>query len=183
MVLRKALDMKHISALLALILTLSVVSSPAQARKKKKPQTQKLSGVVQKCHDGDTCRVIVNGKNLKIRFFGIDTPELKQKYGKEAQAFTEGKIINRNVDLECEGTSYDRLTCTVFLDGQNVNREIVLNGWAYDSTKYSKGAYALDVETAKSQRLGMWKDANLVSPYCFRHKTAKPCKVRQSFMP
>jgi len=175
--------MKHITALLTLTLALSVIATPAHARKKKKTQIQKISGVVQKCHDGDTCRVIANDKNLKIRFAGIDTPELKQKYGKDAQAFTESKIKNRNVDLECEGTSYDRLTCTVFLEGKNINREIVLNGWAYDSFKYSKGAYAPDVEIAKSQRLGMWKDANLVSPYCFRHKNSKPCRVRQSYMP
>lgn len=175
--------MKNISAALSLILALSFLATPAHARKKKKSPVQKISGVVQKCHDGDTCRVIANDKVLKIRFAGIDTPELKQKYGKEAQNFTESLIKNRNVDLECEGTSYDRLTCTVFLEGKNINREIVLNGWAYDSFKYSKGAFIPDVETAKTQKLGMWKDANLVSPYCFRHKTSKPCKVRQSYMP
>ena len=59
----------------------------------------------------------------------------------------------------------------------------ILNGWAYDSTKYSKGAYALDVETAKSKKLGMWKEASLISPYCFRHKSSKPCRIRQSYMP
>lgn len=175
--------MQKISTCLSLLLILTFLAGPAEARKKKKQQVQKMSGIVQSCHDGDTCRVLVNDKSLKIRFFGIDTPELKQKYGKEALAFTESKIKNKQVELECEGTSYDRLTCTIFLEGRNINREIVLNGWAYDSTKYSKGMYAPDVETAKAQHLGMWKEADLVSPYCFRHKNSKPCKVRQSYMP
>lgn len=175
--------MQKFSSLMTLLLILGLLSPTAEARKKKKPQIQKLSGVVQKCHDGDTCRVLVKDKNLKIRFSGIDAPELKQKYGKDAQMFTESKIKNRPVDLECEGTSFDRLTCTVFLEGRNINREIVLNGWAYDSAKYSKGLYAPDVALAKSKRLGIWKDSNLTSPYCFRHKTSKHCRVSQSYMP
>lgn len=175
--------MQKKSGLLIFILFPLFFSSGAIASKKNKNQIQKLSGVVEKCHDGDTCRVAVNDKILKIRFSGIDTPELSQKYGKDAQKFTESKLRGQNVDLECEGKSYDRLTCTVFLQGRNVNREIVLAGWAYDSFKYSKGEYAPDVATAKSQRLGIWKDENLISPYCYRHKTSKHCRVSQSYMP
>ncbi|WP_413287737.1 thermonuclease family protein [Bdellovibrio sp. HCB337] len=169
--------------LLPILFTLTLSSINAEARKKKKPQVQKLIGTVQKCHDGDTCRVIVDNKNLKIRFAGIDTPELSQKYGKEARDFTESKLKNKVVRLECEGTSFDRLTCTIFMEGRNINREIVLNGWAFDSTKYSKGIYAQDVEGAKAKQLGIWKDPKLVSPYCYRHKTNKKCRVSQLYMP
>jgi len=167
-----------------LLLSMSLMTSTAaEARKKKKVTVQKLTGVVQKCHDGDTCRVLVNNKILKIRFAGIDTPELSQKNGLEAKNFTESRVKNKNVNLECEGTSYDRLTCTVFLEGRNINREIVLNGWAFDSKKYSRGLYAPDVLSAQSQRLGIWKEGTHVSPYCYRHKTSKPCRTSQLYMP
>lgn len=164
-------------------ISMTFYSPAAEAGKKKKVTVQKISGVVQKCHDGDTCRVLVNNKSLKIRFAGIDTPEISQQYGKEAQIFTESKLKNKRVNLECEGTSFDRLTCLVFLEGRNINRDIVLNGWAFDSKKYSKGIYAPDVQVAKDKKLGIWKEAPLVSPYCFRHKTSKHCRTSQLYMP
>ena len=43
--------------------------------------------------------------------------------------------------------------------------------------------YVDPIQRSVAQHLGMWKEANLVSPYCFRHKNSKPCKVRQSYMP
>lgn len=43
-------------------LALVLLSSISEARKKKQPDVQKFSGVVQNCHDGDTCRVLVDGK-------------------------------------------------------------------------------------------------------------------------
>ena len=168
-----------------LILAGIIVLSPtAFAKKKKKPEeVHKYSGVVQKCHDGDTCRVTVDNKTMKVRFAGIDTPELSQKYGKEAQKFTESLVKGKNVNLECDGKSFDRVTCTVFIDQRNINMEIVQAGWAYDSTKYSKGRYIAAVSDAKANRLGIWKDENLKSPFCYRHKSNKRCKVEPSFMP
>ena len=92
-------------------------------------------------------------------------------------------IKNKEVRLECDGTSFDRLTCTVFLGTTNVNQTIVENGWAYDSTKYSKGRYLATVDEAKNQRKGIWNDNDLISPYCYRHKTARKCVGDQSYMP
>lgn len=173
--------MKFVSLLIAAVLCFG--STTSFAKKKKKSQVHSLQGVVQKCHDGDTCRVLVGNKSLKIRFAGIDCPELSQKYGKEARNFTESLVKGKDVNLECDGTSFDRLTCTVFVAGKNVNLAIVESGWAYDSTKYSKGRYLASVDTAKSLRKGIWNDANLMSPYCYRHKTAKKCATDQSYMP
>ncbi|MDG0814967.1 thermonuclease family protein [Bdellovibrio svalbardensis] len=153
------------------------------ARKKKPAEVFKISGQVERCHDGDTCRVQYGNKSLKIRFAGIDCPELSQKFGKDAKHFTEALLKGHKVDLECDGKSYDRLTCTVFLNGRNINQEIVKNGWAYDSTKYSHGRYIAAVSEAKRTRMGIWKDQNLMSPYCYRHKTNKKCQSDQSYMP
>ncbi|WP_413585810.1 thermonuclease family protein [Bdellovibrio sp. HCB274] len=172
--------MKCLSLLLVAIISLSL--NTAEAKKKKK-QVQFLTGVVQKCHDGDTCRVNVNGKIAKVRFAGIDCPEISQKYGKQARNFTESVIKGKEVNLECDGKSFDRITCTVFVNDKNVNLMIVQNGWAYDSTKYSKGRYLASVDEAKGRRLGIWRDSDLTSPYCYRHKTNKKCSLDRSYMP
>ncbi|UYL10585.1 thermonuclease family protein [Bdellovibrio sp. SKB1291214] len=173
--------MRFTSLILAVALSFSVFS--AEAKKRKQNKTQFLSGVVEKCHDGDTCRVKVGNKIAKVRFAGIDCPELSQKYGKQARDFTESVVRGKQVNLECDGKSFDRVTCTVFIGDKNVNLMIVQNGWAYDSTKYSKGRYLASVDEARNQRLGIWSDNNLTSPYCYRHKTNKKCALDQSYMP
>ena len=151
--------------------------------KSRKSSEQRQQGVVQACHDGDTCRILVAGKIAKVRFAGVDTPELKQPYGKDAQRFTEGLLKGKLVGLVCNGKSYDRITCEVFLEGRNINLEIVQNGWAYDLPKYSKGLYKEAELTARAQKIGIWKSSNLISPHCFRHKSDKRCRVAASFMP
>lgn len=167
--------------LLALIISLSVFD--AEARKKKTPVVQKLSGVVQSCHDGDTCRVKLDNETISVRFAGIDTPEIKQKYGVQAKNFTEGLLKGKTVDLECDGTSFNRITCTVFQAGININAEIVRKGWAFESVKYSKGKYSAALAEAKDKKLGIWKEADVVSPYCFRKSKSGRCKKNPSYMP
>jgi micrococcal nuclease len=165
-----------------LLISLLFVFPFAEARKHK--ASVNLSGVVESCHDGDTCRVRVKDKVAKVRFAGVDTPELKQKYGLEAQRFVEHLVLGREVNLQCDGASWDRITCTVYLEDRNINRELVQAGWAYDSPKYSKGSYKQDEILAKSRHLGIWAaGTELTSPYCFRHKANKRCRVSALYMP
>lgn len=46
---------------------------------------EKLTGSVYKIYDGDTITLHRDNKDYKIRFFGIDAPELKQEFGKESR--------------------------------------------------------------------------------------------------
>lgn len=170
------------SKILLLMLAFSLsFSSAAFARSKKKSQVQIFRGLVQSCHDGDTCRVLVNNKSLKIRFSGIDTPEIKQPEGRMAKEFTESLILNKIVELKCEGKSFDRLACTVFQDSKNINEEIVRNGFAWDSPKYSHGQYNLLMMQAQNKEIGIWKTTT-VSPYCYRHRTSKKCVDSKLYM-
>ena len=174
-----------------LLMAATFLSHSESFAKSRKSAELRLQGVVQACHDGDTCRVSVTGASArtfqksiaKVRFAGVDTPELKQPYGKDAQRFTEGLLRGKMVSLVCKGKSYDRITCEVYLDGRNINLEIVQAGWGYDLPKYSKGLYKEAEATARAQKIGIWKSSNLTSPHCFRHKTDKRCRVATSFMP
>ncbi len=160
-----------------------VFSLSADAKKKKTAVVTKMSGVVEKCHDGDTCHVLVSGKRVKVRFAGIDTPELKQSNGIQARNFTESLVKGKAVELECDGTSFDRVTCTVYQAGMNVNAEIVRKGWAFESKQYSKGRYAGLQQDAIKNKIGIWKDGQAVSPYCFRKPSSKFCKSNRTYMP
>lgn len=143
--------------------------------------TLTYSGTVRSCNDGDTCRVDVNGKTMKVRLSGIDAPELNQPEGTDSKRYLEGLVRNKEASLKCDGMSFDRVTCTVFLGNKNINEDLVRNGYAWDSPKFSNGAYQTLMVEAQTKKLGIWKTIT-VSPYCFRHKKAKKCRNNPLWM-
>ena len=111
--------------------------------------------------DGDT--IILNGE--KIRFSGIDTPELKQtclKDGEEvpcgmtAKRLLAEKIGNTKVECISEGKdTYKRTLAECFVNGESLSKFLVRSGYAFAYRKYST-KFIKDEEFAKANKLGMW---------------------------
>ena len=111
--------------------------------------------------DGDT--IHLNGK--KIRFSGIDTPELKQTCSKNNQIIfcgIEAKklLINiiGNKEVECveEGKDqYKRILAECLVNNISLSSYLVKEGYAFAYRKYSK-KFVKDEEYAKKNKLGMW---------------------------
>ena len=111
--------------------------------------------------DGDT--IHLNGK--KIRFTGIDTPELKQTCLKEgiqnpcgvtAKQILIGKIGNNNVKCISEGKDqYKRILAECFVNNESLSSYLVRNGYAFAYRKYSKN-FIPDEDYARINKLGMW---------------------------
>ena len=111
--------------------------------------------------DGDT--IHLNGE--KIRFTGIDTPELKQTCVKEG--FTEPcgitakeilikKIGDNKVECISEGKDrYERTLAECFVNGESLSSYLVRRGYAFAYRRYSK-KYILDEDYAKANQVGMW---------------------------
>ena len=110
--------------------------------------------------DGDT--IILNSK--KIRFHGIDTPEIHQKckddkgflYACGLRATNElKKIIGKNKVICKKKTTdrYRRLISVFFVNGKNINSLMVKKGWALAYRKYSL-EYVDEEEEAKKIKLG-----------------------------
>lgn len=49
--------------------------------------------------DGDTVKVLHNGNQVKIRLYGIDTPEKRQAFGNKAKQFTSQKVFKKTVKI------------------------------------------------------------------------------------
>lgn len=121
-------------------------------------------GTVTFVNDGDTAKVATKHGEIKVRFAGIDAPEVKhnrnesdQPWGVQSREALTRKIDGRTVDLVCDGKSYDRRVCTLILDGLNVNEWMVQTGnaWAYD--RYDKSGRMQKLENqARASRLGIW---------------------------
>ena len=50
--------------------------------------------------DGDTIKVIHDGKAEKIRLYGIDCPEKKQPFGKKAKWFASDLVFKKIVEVK-----------------------------------------------------------------------------------
>ncbi len=111
--------------------------------------------------DGDT--IVLNGE--KIRFSGIDTPELKQTCLKDGQEIYCGMTAKRllaekigNTTIECisEGKDvYKRTLAECFVNGESLSKFLVRSGYAFAYRKYST-KFIKDEEFAKANKLGMW---------------------------
>ena len=111
--------------------------------------------------DGDT--IILNDE--KIRFSGIDTPELKQMCSKDDQQIFCGKLAKNllikkigNEIPRCvrEGKDiYKRVLAECFVNGESLSSFLVRSGYAFAYRKYSK-KFIKDEEFAKKNILGIW---------------------------
>ena len=114
-----------------------------------------------KITDGDTIKI----DGDKIRFSGIDTPELKQTCDKDgvkilcglnAKKILVNKIGNNKVTCVREGKDrYKRVLAECFVNNESLSSYLVRSGYAFAYRKYSK-KFIPDEEFAKSNKLGMW---------------------------
>ena len=140
---RKAIFLISVTALI-FILTINQVKS----------QTIKIV-------DGDTIHL----NDEKIRFTGIDTPELKQTCIKEgvinscgvtAKEILIEKIADNKVECISEGKDrYKRTLAECFVNDESLSSYLVRSGYAFAYRKYSK-KFILDEDYAKDNKIGMW---------------------------
>ena len=111
--------------------------------------------------DGDT--IHLNGE--KIRFTGIDTPELKQTCLKEsikdlcgvmAKQILIDKIGNNSVECISEGKDqYKRTLAECFVNNESLSSYLVRSGYAFAYRRYSK-KFVPDEDYARVNKIGMW---------------------------
>lgn len=138
-----------------------------------------ITGKVIRVTDGDTITVKSSFGKEKIRLAQIDAPEtshfgsIPQPFGKESSAFLRHLVSNKNVRVDVEAIDqYGRNVGTVFIDGTNVNREMVKNGYAWVYRQYAHDESLLELEkSARAGRMGLWMLDNPIYPPDFRkHK-------------
>ena len=114
-----------------------------------------------KITDGDTIRI--NGE--KIRFSGIDTPELRQTClkqgiqvpcGIEAKQILIDKIADNKIVCIREGKDqYKRTLAECFVNNESLSSYLVKSGYAFAYRRYSK-KFIADEDFARTNKIGMW---------------------------
>ena len=125
---------------------------------------------VTKIVDGDT--IYTSCDSTRIRFIGIDTPESTNEIecgGIEAANRTKALLTGKSVYLEADRSQgdtdkYGRPLRYVWLDGKNINYELIIEGFAEEYTydvPYKYQTEFMNAERlAKQNNLGIWSNCN-----------------------
>ena len=134
----------------------------------EKPVTGKVVGV----SDGDTITLLIDGREEKVRLFGIDCPELHQAFGRRAKKFTSRMVFGKTVSLtRAEKDQYGRTLGVITVDGEFLDRALVRTGHAWHYRKYSSSSVLDSLENeARLHRRGLWADPDAVEPWKFRKR-------------
>ncbi len=129
---------------------------------------------VVKVVDGDTIDIDIpdgNYNHTRIRLWGVDTPETKNRetivmyFGPEASEFTRESAFEKQVTIfldEGKNTrdKYGRLLAYVKLpDGRFLNEVLLSEGFAYADTRFQHSFYYKYKQleaSARSQKKGLW---------------------------
>lgn len=122
---------------------------------------------MERAVDGDT---VVLSTGQRVRYIGVDTPELHhpqkpiEAYAREAKEFNRKLVEGKTVRLEFDVERYDkyrRLLAYIYLpDGTFVNAELVRQGYAHTLTippnvKYADLFVKCQQEARENNR-GLW---------------------------
>ena len=142
-----------------------------------------VTGRVVGVADGDTITVLDADKvQHKIRLAGIDAPEKKQPFGNRSKESLSELAFDKTVDVETSKRDrYGRQIGKVLVNGRDVNLVQVERGMAWFYRQYQREQspndrrlYETAEDAAKAEKRGLWRDADPVAPWEFRHAKRVP---------
>ena len=128
--------------------------------------------------DGDTIRVMYEGRERKLRYLLIDTPELnhkqqgRQPFADEAMKRNDELLKSGNVEIEFDigerEDKYGRLLAYVYVDGASVQQQLIEEGLARVAYIYPPNTKHLDPfkdAEGKAQQagIGIWSIEDYVT--------------------
>jgi micrococcal nuclease len=121
--------------------------------------------------DGDTIKIMYDGEEVNVRFIGVDAQESTTRlecFGKEATNYMKDKLKDADkIRLEFDESQgmrdkYNRLLGYIYYEDQNLNNQIIRDGYAYEYTYDDPYIYQeqfLESERyARQNNLGIWGD-------------------------
>jgi micrococcal nuclease len=161
---------KRVCLVIAIVAVLILVVSPSLLH------AEQLK--VTRVSDGDTIKVRGASSETTIRLVGIDAPEISHKKREPSQPFGQAAtkhladlVLNKTAEIKEYGQDrYGRTLGVVFVDGKNVNLEMIKAGYAevYRGTPaagFDSGPYWKAEEEARAAKRGMWVQGDkYVSP-------------------
>ena len=162
--------MRRLLCAVVLLGTLLVATGVAGA-------TGRLDAEVVFVDDGDTVDVRMGDRIERVRYIGIDAPEVPHDGhggtpgGLSAAEINRTLVANRRVTLELDverRDRYGRLLAYVWVDGVMANLEMVRRGYARALTippnLRHRRSFVMAERTARIERRGLWQTGALRRP-------------------
>ena len=156
--------MKPLFLLSLLLLSLSLFSA-------------EIIGKVVGVSDSDTITVLDNldKGRFRIRLDKIDVPEKKQAFGAKAKQYLSTLIYGKQVKIRFKKIdNYGRILGIVYLDGKEINLQMVQDGLAWHYRHYDNTeSYITAEQIARANKKGVWIEKDPINPYIFRKNQKK----------
>ncbi len=152
-------------SMLACTMPLTVVMPTLDATSCLPQNTPREVGDVLNVIDGDTIDVQIDGVEYRVRYIGMDSPEIDEPYYDQATGlnldFVEGRQVTLIKDVS-ETDQYGRLLRYVFVEDVFVNYELVKQGYAAVATFPPDVACSdqfIEAEQlARIEGVGLWEE-------------------------
>lgn len=138
---------------------------------------ENISGRVNNVVDGDTLVLSADdGRTLRIRLAGIDSPEKRQDFGQKAKASLAGLANGQPALAACyKQDRYQNHVCVVKVNGADVGLAQVHAGMAWwyrqfisEQTAEQRADYEHAERDARAGRIGLWARPNPTAPWDWR---------------
>ncbi|HBD09288.1 MAG TPA: nuclease [Syntrophobacteraceae bacterium] len=130
-------------------------------------------GKIISVSNGDLMTVLHEGREERLRLYGVDTPDEPQDFGKEARELTSQRVLGKAVEvMPVTQDRHGNTVAIVSLGGIALNRELAGSGlaWVYSGDCIRPECKEWkEVETeARNRKIGLWSTANPIPPWDFR---------------
>ena len=112
--------------------------------------------------DGDT---FITKEQQKVRYIGINAPEINEPYGMEATQYNKTLIEGKNVHIVLDNMQKDRfgrILGYVYIGDTLINKQIIAKGWAIAENISPNTLHAQEFQQAEKEAhktcQGIWAD-------------------------
>jgi endonuclease YncB( thermonuclease family) len=134
-----------------------------------------LYGKVIEVSSGDVITIVNLNRPVRVKLLGVDAPEMNQGFGDVAKKHLTDLVFDRAVLVQYSGISSDSsLTGRVLLNDADIGAQMIRDGVAWFDPNTSDQLAATDREVyqqselaARSERRGLWQEANPTAPWEF----------------
>lgn len=135
--------MRRPAAVLAIAVVLAACATADEEGEPGTIDAGRTRTLVTRVVDGDTAEMLLDGREVDVRFIGIDAPESVapdqpvECFGRRASAYTHSRLEGRKVRLEFDVERLDRFGRTlgyVWVGDELFNETLVAEGYAVVTT-------------------------------------------------
>ena len=134
-----------------------------------------LYGKVIEVNSGDVITIFNLNRPVRVKLVGVDAPEMNQAFGDVAKKHLSDLVFDKAVLVNYSGISSDSsLTGRVLLNDADIGAQMIRDGAAWFDPNTSDRLAATDREVyqqseqaARSERRGLWQEANPTAPWEF----------------